>query len=200
GRRRRRGLRLAGHVLYRRRARRRAGLSAAAARRAAPRRARRGGLRARLAGTGRLAPQPGAPPLLRGEHGRPGDLHVRDGRAGDVDADLLRARARHSAGERGVDLRRAARGGRLPRDAARRGLRRGRPRDAGARDRLCPRRRRPGAALGPRDPRERPQARRGGRAMTGSTALWAVRLGLVVVGLAGWFWTQRLIARRAWPE
>ncbi len=36
--------------------------------------------------------------------------------------------------------------------------------------------------------------------MTGSTALWAVRLGLVVVGLAGWFWTQRLIARRAWPE
>jgi len=84
--------------------------------------------------------------------------------------------------------------------AHRRGLRRGRPRDAGARDRLCPRRRRPGAALGPRDPRERPQARRGGRAMTGSTALWAVRLGLVVVGLAGWFWTQRLIARRAWPE
>src|SRR3989442_8981640 len=36
--------------------------------------------------------------------------------------------------------------------------------------------------------------------MMGSTALWAVRLGLVVVGLAGWFWTQRLIARRAWPE
>jgi len=36
--------------------------------------------------------------------------------------------------------------------------------------------------------------------MTGSTALWAVRLGLVVVGLAGWFWTQQLIARRAWPE
>ena len=36
--------------------------------------------------------------------------------------------------------------------------------------------------------------------MTGSTALWAVRLGLVVVGLVGWFWTQRLIARRAWPE
>src|SRR5439155_1056363 len=146
--------------------------------RAAPRRARRGGLRARLAGTGRLAPQPGAPPLLRGEHGRPGDLHVRDGRAGDVDADLLRARARHSAGERGVDLRRAARGGRLPRDAARR----------------------PGARRGPRAPRARPQARRGGRAMTGSTALWAGRLGLVVVGLAGWFWSQRLIARRAWPE
>ena len=24
-------------------------------------------------------------------------------------------------------------------------------------------------------------------------ALWAVRLGLVVAGLVGWFWTQRLI-------
>jgi len=29
--------------------------------------------------------------------------------------------------------------------------------------------------------------------------LWAVRLGLVVAGLAGWFWTQRLIGQRAWP-
>jgi hypothetical protein len=30
-------------------------------------------------------------------------------------------------------------------------------------------------------------------------ALWAVRLGLVVAGLVGWFWTQRLIGQRAWP-
>src|SRR2546427_10119377 len=30
-------------------------------------------------------------------------------------------------------------------------------------------------------------------------ALWAIRLGLVIAGLAGWFWTQRLIGRRAWP-
>jgi len=30
-------------------------------------------------------------------------------------------------------------------------------------------------------------------------ALWAVRLGLVIAGLAGWFWTQRLIGQRAWP-
>jgi len=29
--------------------------------------------------------------------------------------------------------------------------------------------------------------------------LWAVRLGLVVAGLAGWFWTQWLIGQRAWP-
>lgn len=36
--------------------------------------------------------------------------------------------------------------------------------------------------------------------MTGTTAdLWAVRLGLIIVGLAGWFWTQRLIGRRPWP-
>jgi len=36
--------------------------------------------------------------------------------------------------------------------------------------------------------------------MSGATPeLWAVRLGLVVVGLAGWFWTQRLIGQRAWP-
>jgi len=36
--------------------------------------------------------------------------------------------------------------------------------------------------------------------MSGTTPeLWAVRLGLVVVGLAGWFWTQRLIGQRAWP-
>jgi len=27
--------------------------------------------------------------------------------------------------------------------------------------------------------------------------LWAVRLGLVIAGLAGWFWTQRLIGQRA---
>jgi len=32
-----------------------------------------------------------------------------------------------------------------------------------------------------------------------SLALWGARLGLVVAGLAGWFWTQRLIGRRAWP-
>jgi len=32
-----------------------------------------------------------------------------------------------------------------------------------------------------------------------TTALWAVRLGLVVAGLVGWFWTQRLIGERAWP-
>jgi len=31
-------------------------------------------------------------------------------------------------------------------------------------------------------------------------ALWAARAGLVVLGLTGWFWTQRLIARRRWPE
>jgi hypothetical protein len=36
--------------------------------------------------------------------------------------------------------------------------------------------------------------------MSGATPeLWAVRLGLVVIGLAGWFWTQRLIGQRAWP-
>jgi len=33
----------------------------------------------------------------------------------------------------------------------------------------------------------------------GSLALWAVRLALVGAGLAGWFWTQRLIAARACP-
>ena len=32
-----------------------------------------------------------------------------------------------------------------------------------------------------------------------SLALWGARLGLVVAGLAGWFWTQRLIGQRAWP-
>jgi hypothetical protein len=32
-----------------------------------------------------------------------------------------------------------------------------------------------------------------------SPALWAVRLGLVVAGLTGWFWTQKLIGQRAWP-
>jgi len=30
--------------------------------------------------------------------------------------------------------------------------------------------------------------------------LWAVRLGLVIAGLAGWFWTQRLIGQRACPN
>ena len=36
--------------------------------------------------------------------------------------------------------------------------------------------------------------------MTETTlALWVVRLGLVVAGLVGWFWTQRLIGQRAWP-
>jgi len=30
--------------------------------------------------------------------------------------------------------------------------------------------------------------------------LWAVRLGLVIAGLAGWFWTQRLIGQRACPD
>jgi hypothetical protein len=33
----------------------------------------------------------------------------------------------------------------------------------------------------------------------GSLTLWAVRVGLVVVGLAAWFWTQRLIGARPWP-
>ena len=33
----------------------------------------------------------------------------------------------------------------------------------------------------------------------GSLALWAVRLALIGAGLAGWFWTQRLIAARACP-
>ena len=37
--------------------------------------------------------------------------------------------------------------------------------------------------------------------MSGATLeLWAVRLGLVIAGLAGWFWTQRLIGQRAWPD
>jgi len=36
--------------------------------------------------------------------------------------------------------------------------------------------------------------------MSGATPeLWAVRLGLVIAGLAGWFWTQRLIGQRAAP-
>jgi hypothetical protein len=30
--------------------------------------------------------------------------------------------------------------------------------------------------------------------------LWSVRVALIVIGLAGWFWTQRLIARRRWPS
>ena len=34
----------------------------------------------------------------------------------------------------------------------------------------------------------------------GALGLWAVRLALVGVGLAGWFWTQRLIAVRACPS
>ena len=29
--------------------------------------------------------------------------------------------------------------------------------------------------------------------------LWAARIGLIIAGLAGWFWTQRLIGQRAWP-
>ncbi len=29
---------------------------------------------------------------------------------------------------------------------------------------------------------------------------WAVRVALVVLGLGGWFWTQALIAKRAFPE
>ena len=33
-----------------------------------------------------------------------------------------------------------------------------------------------------------------------SPAVWAVRLGLIAVGLVGWFWSQGLIARRAFPE
>lgn len=32
-----------------------------------------------------------------------------------------------------------------------------------------------------------------------SPVLWVVRLGLVSAGLAGWFWTQRLIGQRPWP-
>jgi hypothetical protein len=32
-----------------------------------------------------------------------------------------------------------------------------------------------------------------------TSGLWVVRLGLVIAGLAGWFWTQRLIGQRAWP-
>jgi PAP2 superfamily C-terminal len=36
--------------------------------------------------------------------------------------------------------------------------------------------------------------------MSGATLeLWAVRLGLVIAGLAGWFWTQRILAARAFP-
>jgi hypothetical protein len=31
-----------------------------------------------------------------------------------------------------------------------------------------------------------------------TSGLWVVRLGLVIAGLAGWFWTQRLIGQRAW--
>ncbi len=33
-----------------------------------------------------------------------------------------------------------------------------------------------------------------------SLALWAVRIGLVVVGLVAWFWSQRVIGQRPWPE
>jgi hypothetical protein len=33
----------------------------------------------------------------------------------------------------------------------------------------------------------------------GSLALWSARLALIIAGLSGWFWTQRLIARRPWP-
>ena len=31
-----------------------------------------------------------------------------------------------------------------------------------------------------------------------TSGLWVIRLGLVIAGLAGWFWTQRLIGQRAW--
>jgi hypothetical protein len=33
----------------------------------------------------------------------------------------------------------------------------------------------------------------------GSQALWGARAALIVLGLAGWFWSQRLIGQRAWP-
>ena len=33
----------------------------------------------------------------------------------------------------------------------------------------------------------------------GSPALWGARAALIVLGLAGWFWSQRLIGQRAWP-
>lgn len=32
-----------------------------------------------------------------------------------------------------------------------------------------------------------------------SPALWGARAALIVLGLAGWFWSQRLIGQRAWP-
>ena len=54
----------------------------------------------------------------------PDHLHVRHGRPGDVDADLLRAGARHPAGDRLGDLRPAPGGRRIRRHAARRSHRR----------------------------------------------------------------------------
>lgn len=33
----------------------------------------------------------------------------------------------------------------------------------------------------------------------GSAALWGARAALVMLGLVGWFWSQRLIGQRAWP-
>ncbi len=33
----------------------------------------------------------------------------------------------------------------------------------------------------------------------GTLTLWSARLALIIAGLAGWFWTQRLIGQRAWP-
>ena len=60
-----------------------------------------------------LAPRARGAPELPGQHRRPGDLHVRDGRPGDLDADLLRPRARDSARDRGHHLRADPGGGGL---------------------------------------------------------------------------------------
>src|SRR5262249_50979818 len=85
--------------------------------------ARGSGQRARrghAARPGPVAPRPREPPELSRQHGGADHLHLQYGRPGDVDADLLRAGARHPAGERGVDVRRAPRRRRLRRDPGRR--------------------------------------------------------------------------------
>ena len=93
----RRGLRLARRVLRGGRPRRAARGPAPPAARAAARRARSGGRgRGHPARPRGLAARAGGATELPGQHRRPGDLHLRDGRARDVDADLLRARAGHS--------------------------------------------------------------------------------------------------------
>ena len=57
------------------------------------------------AGAGRFAPRAAGATQLRLQYPRAGDLHVRDGRAGDLDADVLRARAGDPTRHRGLDLR-----------------------------------------------------------------------------------------------